>query len=147
MIPNGTAGVEDRMTMLWTHGVNSGKLTPQEFVAVTSTNSAKIFNIYPRKGCIQVGADADLVVWDPQASKTISAKTHHQNIDFNIFEGWQAKGVATHTICDGELRFADGDLRVQKGTGKYIKRPAFPAVYSALKKQADLNQPKAVKRD
>jgi len=146
LIPNGTAGVEDRMTMLWTHGVNSGKLTPQEFVAVTSTNSAKIFNIYPRKGCIQVGADADLVVWDPEATKTISAKTHHQNIDFNIFEGWQAKGLASHTICDGQLRYADGDLRVEKGIGQYIKRPAFPQVYSALKKQANLNQPKAVKR-
>jgi len=84
LIPNGTAGVEDRMTMLWTHGVNTGRLTPQEFVAVTSTNTAKIFNIHPRKGCIQVGADADLVIWDPEATKTISSKTHHQNIDFNI---------------------------------------------------------------
>jgi dihydropyrimidinase len=75
LIPNGTAGVEDRMTMLWTHGVNTGRLTPQEFVAVTSANSAKIFNIYPRKGVIQVGADADIVVWDQQATKTISKNT------------------------------------------------------------------------
>jgi len=146
LIPNGTAGIEDRMTMLWTHGVNTGRLTPQEFVAVTSTNTAKIFNIHPRKGCIQVGADADLVVWDAEATKTISSKTHKQNIDFNIFEGREVKGLATHTICDGELRYVDGDLRVEKGIGQYIKRPAFPKVFEALKKQAYLTKPEAVFR-
>ena len=67
-IPNGTGGVEDRMAVLWTHGVNTGRLTPMEFVRVTSANAAQIFNIYPRKGAIQVGADADLVVWDPEAT-------------------------------------------------------------------------------
>src|SRR3546814_20363563 len=81
------------MAVLWTHGVNSGRLTPQEFVAVTSANAARIFNIYPRKGSISVGADADIVVWDPNASKTISAKTHHQNVDFNIFEGMPVRGL------------------------------------------------------
>ena len=146
LIPNGTAGVEDRMTMLWTHGVNTGRLTPQEFVAVTSTNSAKIFNIHPRKGTIQVGADADLVIWDPEASKTISKDTHKQNIDFNIFEGMQVKGLASHTICDGEIRYAKGELRVEQGSGKYIKRPAFPDVFNAMKKQADASQPSAVDR-
>jgi len=146
LIPNGTAGVEDRMTMLWTHGVNTGRLTPQEFVAVTSTNTAKIFNIHPRKGCIQVGADADLVIWDPEATKTISSKTHHQNIDFNIFEGREVKGLASHTICDGQLRYADGELRVEPGVGQYVKRPAFPAVFDALKKQSNLSKPPAVDR-
>jgi len=145
-IPNGTAGIEDRMTMLWTHGVNTGRLTPQEFVAVTSTNTAKIFNIHPRKGTIQVGADADIVVWDPEATKTISKDTHHQNIDFNIFEGKVVKGLATHTICAGNLSYVDGDLRVEKGSGIYIKRPAFPSTFQALKKVADRNQPKAVNR-
>src|SRR3546814_10908400 len=86
------------MAVLWTHGVNSGRLTPQEFVAVTSANAARIFNIYPRKGSISVGADADIVVWDPNASKTISAKTHHQNVDFNIFEGMPVRGLPSHTI-------------------------------------------------
>lgn len=121
LIPNGTAGVEDRMTTLWTHGVNTGRLTPQEFVAVTSTNSAKIFNIHPRKGTIAVGADADIVIWDPEAIKTISKDTHHQNIDFNIFEGMEVKGIPTHTICNGELVYVKGELRVEPGSGKYIK--------------------------
>lgn len=146
LIPNGTAGVEDRMTMLWTHGVNTGRLTPQEFVAVTSTNTAKIFNIYPRKGSIQVGADADLVIWDPEATKVISQKTHHQNVDFNIFEGRQVKGLASHTICNGQLVYADGELKVERGSGTYIKRPPFQPVFDALKKQADANQPVAIKR-
>ncbi len=140
LIPNGTAGIEDRMTALWTHGVNTGKLTPSEFVAVTSTNSAKIFNIFPRKGTIQVGADADIVVWDPEATKVISKDTHHQNIDFNIFEGMEVKGLPSATICGGKLRYYDGELRVEKGSGTYIKRPAFAPVFDALGKQAAHNK-------
>ncbi len=146
LIPNGTAGIEDRMAVLWTHGVSTGKFTPEEFVAITSTNAAKIFNIHPRKGTIQVGADADIVIWDPELSKTISAKTHHQNIDFNIFEGMQVKGLPSHTISMGDLKYANGKLMAEVGSGTYIKRPAFPAVFNALSKQADLNKPEAVKR-
>src|SRR3546814_7954551 len=92
-IPNGTGGVEDRMHVLWHHGVNKGRLTPNEFVAITSTNAAKIFNIYPRKGSISIGADADLAIWDPEKERTISKDTHHQNVDFNIFEGMTVKGI------------------------------------------------------
>ena len=106
MIPNGTGGIENRMEVLWHHGVNTGRLTMNEFVAATSTNAAQIFNIYPRKGSITVGADADLVVWDPAATKTISAKTHHQNVDFNIFEGMTVKGGASHTVSGGKLVYA-----------------------------------------
>ena len=100
-IPNGTGGVEDRMAVLWHHGVGTGRLTPNEFVRVTSTNAAQIFNIYPRKGSISVGADADIVVWDPKGTRTISAKTHHQKVDFNIFEGMTVTGVPSHTISQG----------------------------------------------
>ncbi|MBL4617020.1 MAG: dihydropyrimidinase [Robiginitomaculum sp.] len=135
LIPNGTAGIEDRMSVLWTHGVNTGKLTMNEFVAATSASAAKIFNIYPKKGCIQVGADADLVVWDPAATKTISVKTHHQNIDTNIFEGMQVKGLASHTFTRGHLAYVDGDLRAVRGAGEYVKRPAFSAVFDALAKR------------
>ncbi len=146
LIPNGTAGVEDRLSVLWTHGVGTGKLTMEEFVAVTSTNTAKIFNIHPRKGVIRAGSDADIVIWDPMARKTISAKTHKQNVDFNIFEGMEVTGLATHTISGGELRYKEGDLRCRKGTGSYIKRPAFPPMFSALKKIAQATRPTAVKR-
>ena len=100
-IPTGTAGVEDRMAVLWDQGVNTGRLTMNEFVEVTSANAAKIFNIYPRKGSVSIGADADLVVWDPEGTRTISAKTHHQNIDFNIFEGRTVKGIPSHTLKPG----------------------------------------------
>ena len=145
-IPNGTAGIENRLEVLWHHGVNTGRLTMNEFVRVTSTNAAQIFNIYPRKGSISVGADADLVVWDPAASKTISAKTHHQNIDFNIFEGMTVKGCASHTVSGGKLVFAKGDLRVERGAGKHIDRPAFASYYDAVKKQIELSTPQRVTR-
>lgn len=145
-IPNGTAGVEDRMAVLWDEGVNSGKLTMNEFVAVTSTNAAKIFNIYPQKGSISVGADADIVIWDPEGTRTISAKTHHQNVDFNIFEGKTVKGIPTHTISRGKVVWANGQLNVEKGAGQYINRPAFNPVFDALSKQAELNAPVAVNR-
>ncbi|MEH6442915.1 MAG: dihydropyrimidinase [Oceanospirillaceae bacterium] len=146
LIPNGTAGVEDRMAIMWDAGVNTGKLTMNEFVAVTSSNAAKIFNIYPQKGSISVGADADIVVWDPAGTRTISAKTHHQNIDFNIFEGRTVTGVPTHTLSRGNLVYKEGDLRAVKGAGKYIKRKPFSPVFGAMAKQADINKPTAVDR-
>ena len=133
-IPNGTGGVEDRMAVLWTHGVETGRLTPEEFVAVTSANAAKIFNIYPRKGAILAGADADLVVWDPKAKRTISAKTHHQNVDFSIFEGMEVTGVPSHTVANGKIVYAKGELRAVKGAGRYIKRPPFPSSFAAMDK-------------
>jgi dihydropyrimidinase len=132
-IPNGCGGVEDRMSILWHHGVNTGRLTPNEFVRVTSTNAAQIFNLYPRKGAVAVGADADLVVWDPQASRTISVKTHHQNVDFNVFEGMTVQGVATHTLSRGHLAWVNGDLRAQRGAGRYLKRPPNPAYFEAVR--------------
>jgi dihydropyrimidinase len=147
LIPNGTAGIENRLEVLWHHGVNTGRLTMNEFVAVTSTNAAQIFNVYPRKGSISVGADADIVVWDAEATKTISAKTHHQNIDYNIFEGMTVKGCASHTVSQGKLVYADGKLSVERGAGNYIDRPAYASYYDALAKQAEQKKPTAVKRD
>jgi len=146
LIPNGTAGIENRMEVLWHHGVGTGRLTMNEFVKVTSTNAAQIFNIYPRKGCVAVGADADIVVWDPAATKTISAKTHHQKIDFNIFEGMTVTGCASHTISQGRVVYADGKLDVERGAGRYVDRPPFAPYYDALKIQAKQAEPVAVRR-
>ena len=146
LIPNGTAGVENRMEVLWHHGVSTGRLTMNEYVAVTSANAAKIFNIFPRKGSVSVGADADLVVWDPEASKTISAKTHRQNIDYNIFEGMTVKGCASHTISQGKVVYANGELNVERGAGNYVDRPAYASYYDAMQKQAERRKPSAVSR-
>jgi dihydropyrimidinase len=134
------------MEVLWHHGVSTGRLTMNEFVRVTSTNAAQIFNIYPRKGSISVGADADIVVWDPQATKTISAKTHHQNVDFNIFEGMTVKGCASHTLSQGKVVYADGKLNVERGAGRYIEKPPFASYYDAMQKQAERQKPEPVRR-
>ncbi len=131
LIPNGCAGIEDRMSLLWHYGVGSGRLTPSEFVRVTSANAAQIFGLYPRKGSMRVGADADLVIWDAQASRTISAATHHQNIDFNVFEGRTVTGVATHTFTRGQLAWVDGDLRAERGAGRYLHRNTHAPYFEA----------------
>ncbi|MDO8310371.1 MAG: amidohydrolase family protein, partial [Sideroxyarcus sp.] len=135
-IPNGCGGVEDRMAVIWDAGVNSGKLTRSEFVKVTSTNAAQIFNIYPRKGVVAVGADADIVVWDPQATRTISAKTQFAKGGFNVFEGRTVRGVPTHTLSGGKLVFKEGDLRAVAGAGQHVDRPAFSPMFEALGKMA-----------
>jgi dihydropyrimidinase len=135
-IPNGCGGVEDRMAVIWDAGVNSGKLTPSEFVKVTSSNTAQIFNIYPRKGCITVGADADIVVWDPTATRTISAKTQFAKGDFNVFEGRSVRGNPSHTISAGKIVFQLGALRAVVGAGKHIDRPAFGPIFEALGRSA-----------
>jgi len=124
-IPNGCGGVEERMAVVWDAGVNTGRLTPSEFVRITSTNAAQIFNIYPRKGSVSVGADADVVVWDPQGTRTLSVKTQHSKGDFNVFEGRTVRGVPTHTVAGGKLVYANGDLRAERGAGRYVERPAF----------------------
>jgi dihydropyrimidinase len=134
-IPNGTGGIEDRMRVIWDAGVNTGRLTPSEFVAITSANCAKLFNLYPQKGCVVAGADADLVLWDAQASKTIAAKAQFSKGDFNIFEGRTVRGNATHTLSQGKLVWADGDLRAVMGAGRYIKRPPFGPNFDATAKR------------
>ncbi|MEZ4317388.1 MAG: dihydropyrimidinase [Myxococcota bacterium] len=145
-IPNGTGGIEDRMSVLWHHGVRSGKLTRSEFVKVTSTNAAQIFNIHPRKGSMDIGADADLVVWDPELSRTISAKTHKQNIDFNIYEGMEVTGNARTTLSRGRIVWHDGDLRTVRGTGQYVNRPCFAPYWHNQMLRNELAEPTPVKR-
>ena len=145
-IPNGCGGVEERMAVLWEGGVNSGRLTPSEFVAITSSNTAKLFNIYPQKGCVSAGADADLVVWDPQGTKTLSAKTQHSKGDFNVFEGMRVRGIPSHTVSQGKLVYVQGDLRAERGAGRYIKRAAFGPNFDAVKQRAKTLAPSAVAR-
>jgi dihydropyrimidinase len=146
MIPNGTGGLEDRMPVLWTTGVNTGRLTKTEFVAVTSTNIARILNIYPRKGAIREGSDADLVIWDPSATKKITAKKQVSRIDYNVFEGFRCTGAPWITISNGKIAWKDGDMRAEKGDGRYIERPAFPAAHVANTTWKELSAPKPVER-
>jgi dihydropyrimidinase len=94
-------------------------------LSICSTNAAKIFNIYPQKGSITVGADADLVIWNHKATRTISVKTHHHACDFNIFEGMTCHGVAETVIVNGKVAFEDGKLNVTAGSGKFVPSNVF----------------------
>jgi len=145
-IPNGCGGVEERMAVVWDEGVNTGRLTLSEFVAITSANTAKLFNLYPNKGSVSVGADADIVVWDPAGTKTLSAKTQFSKGDYNVFEGRTVTGIPSYTLSQGKLVFVQGDLRAERGVGRYIKRPAFNANFTASKLRADVMAVGAVKR-
>ena len=145
-IPNGTGGVENRMEVLWDSGVRTGRLTMNEFVRATSTSAAQIFNMYPRKGLVAPGSDADLVVWDPESSKTISAKTHHQNVDYNIFEGMTVTGTPSHTISQGNLVYKQGELQVECGAGRYLHRPPFAPYFDAITKMRAATPPVSVNR-
>jgi dihydropyrimidinase len=132
--------------MLWTHGVETGRLTPNEFVAVTSTNIAKILNCYPRKGAILVGADADIVVWDPKKEKTITADSQQSSIDYNVFEGKKVKGLPRFTLTRGHVAIHDGEVRTQEGHGQFIAREGNGTVNRALSSWKELTAPRPVER-
>ncbi|EDW60675.1 dihydropyrimidinase isoform X1 [Drosophila virilis] len=142
-IPNGVNGVEDRMSLVWERGVHSGLLDPCRFVAISSTNAAKIFNIYPQKGRISVGSDADIVIWDPQATRTISKDTHHHACDFNIFEGMTVHGVPEYVLVRGRICAENGSIRVAEGFGRFIPTPLRPPfVYDRIEsKEEPRDQP------
>jgi dihydropyrimidinase len=123
-IPNGGPGIENRLQLIHHHGVNRGKLSLNRFVELTSTTPARIFGMYPKKGEIAPGSDADLVLWDPNASYTISASTHHMKVDYSMFEGFTVKGNARMVLSRGEV-IVDGDKFLGKpGRGQYLKRAA-----------------------
>ena len=145
-IPNGTGGLEDRMPVLWTAGVRTGRITKEEFVAVTSANIARILNVYPKKGAVAAGSDADLVVWDPDATKTISAKKQISRIDYNVFDGFKCSGLPRATLSRGEIVWLDSDLRAKAGAGQYVARDPFPAVHVANATWREFNAPRRVER-
>jgi dihydropyrimidinase len=148
MIPNGTGGLEDRLSVLWTAGVETGRLTKEEFVAVTSTNIARILNVYPRKGALVVGADADITVWDPKLSRTIRATDQKSVLDYNVFEGFEVSAQARYTLSRGKIVWTHGQNAAPRpGHGKYVPRPAFGAVNRALSVWKELNSPRFIKRD
>jgi dihydropyrimidinase len=121
-IPNGHPAIEHRMELLFTEGVQKGKITLQKFVEVTATNPAKIFGMFPDKGTIGIGSDADIVIFDPNKKHKISASTHHMNVDYSAYEGWDLQGKVKTVFLRGKVAIDNGDCKVGKGYGKFIKR-------------------------
>ncbi len=145
-IPNGTGGLEDRLPVLWTRGVNTGRLTMNEFVAVTSTNIAKILGLYPKKGAVLVGADADLVVWDPARKKTIAAATQQSAIDYNVFEGIEVTGLPRFTLTRGKVAVRESEVAAEQGHGQFVPRRPDNPVNRALGTWKDITAPRKVER-
>lgn len=124
-IPNGAPGIEERMMVMYQGGVNEGRFDVPRFVEITSTNPAKLFGLYPRKGALLPGSDADIVIWDPDAEKVLSAKTHHMNVDYSLYEGMKVKGAPVRTYRRGELLVEGDTFHGKKGTGVYLERLPF----------------------
>ena len=145
-IPNGTGGLEDRLAVLWTKGVATGRLTMNEFVAVTSTNIAKILNMYPKKGAVLVGSDADLIVWDPKATKTIAAARQQSAIDYNVFEGFEVTGLPRFVFTRGKVAVREGAVAAEQGHGQFVAREPQGAVNRALSTWKEITAPRKVER-
>jgi len=121
-IPNGHPAIENRMELLFSEGVSKGKITLNKFVEISSTNAAKIFGMFPQKGTIAVGCDADIILLDPVEKHKLSANTHHMNVDYSGYEGWDCTGKIKTVLLRGEVVIEDNKCLVQKGFGKFIKR-------------------------
>lgn len=121
-IPNGGPGIENRMSLVYTGGVQTGRFSPNRFVQLVSTAPAKLFGLYPRKGTIAVGSDADIVLFDPAAEETISARTHHMRVDYSMFEGIRVKGVARTVLSRGDVILERGNFLGKPGRGEFLKR-------------------------
>lgn len=121
-IPNGHPAIENRLELLYSEGVDQGRITLNKFVEVACTNPAKIFGMFPRKGTIAPGSDADIVLFDPNHRHTLSAKTHHMNVDYSAYEGWAVTGKVRTVLLRGRVAIDDGKCLVEKGYGRFIKR-------------------------
>lgn len=121
-IPNGHPAIENRMELLFSEGVNKGRITLNKYVEVASTNAAKIFGMFPKKGTIAVGSDADIVLFDADEKHTLSAKTHHMNVDYSGYEGWEVKGKVKTVLLRGLVVIDNNECKVQKGYGQFVKR-------------------------
>ena len=121
-IPNGHPAIEHRMELLFSEGVKKGRITMPKFVELTSTNAAKLFGMYPRKGCLAIGSDADLIIFDPEKKHTISKDTHHMNVDYSAYEGWELTGKTEKVIMRGQLAIDNGEVLIDRGYGQFIFR-------------------------
>lgn len=121
-IPNGHPAIEHRMELLFSEGVNKGKISLNKYVEVSSTNSAKLFGMYPKKGTIGIGSDADLIIFDPNQKHKISVNSHHMNVDYSAYEGWELTGKCKTTILRGQVAVDNGKVRINKGYGQFVKR-------------------------
>jgi len=128
-IPNGAPGIEHRVELMYSEGVHQGRISLNKFVDVTSTGAAKIFGLFPRKGTIAVGSDADIIVFDPEVAHTISAETHHMMVDYSVYEGWEVQGKCRTTILRGTVVVDDGISCVDEGFGNYLPRKPFNPRY------------------
>jgi dihydropyrimidinase len=121
-IPNGHPAIENRMELLYSEGVHKGKISLNKYVEVACTNPAKIFGMFPRKGTLAPGSDADILIFDPQAEHTLSASTHHMNVDYSAYEGWKLTGKVKTVVLRGEIAIDKGECLLEKGYGKFIRR-------------------------
>lgn len=128
-IPNGLPGVGDRLPVFWTEGVGSGRITPNQFVALTSTQPAKAFGMYPQKGSLEVGADADILLWDPKMQVNYGVKVAQHRTDYNLYEGWKLTGFPRAVFLRGEKIVESGEWFGRPGMGKFIKRRPFEAAF------------------
>ncbi len=132
-IPNGGPFIEDRFSILYSEGVTTGKISINEFVDMVSTSAAKIFGLYPQKGTIAIDSDADIVIFDPHVKREISAKTHHMNVDYNPYEGWEVTGEPISVLVRGEYVIKDKEFVGVLGSGQYLKRGLEPATAETIK--------------
>ncbi|KAL6284568.1 hypothetical protein ACE6H2_015497 [Prunus campanulata] len=133
-IPNGVNGIEERMHLVWDTMVESGQISVTDYVRVTSTECARIFNIYPRKGAIRAGSDADIIILNPNSSFDISARSHHSRSDTNVYEGWRGKGKVEVTISGGRVVWLNDELKVFPGSGKYVEMRPFSYLFNGIGK-------------